>query len=670
LDRSAKLFRKSRKAFITMTVAFFDEPLQLSKRPLYLRSLDYKPLERKVISLYDACQLPVGDEVMCDVECFSNYFLVGFKHVASNSYFIWNYSNTCLILQAIMQRFLIVTFNGNSYDLPIIRKAIKGGTVQELKELSDAIIKQDFRADDRAALGFNHIDLMEVAPLSNAAGFRTSLKTYGARLHSPRIQEMPIDPNEPLPTDQWGNIDLKLIWIIIEYNFNDLDCTQLLREELKPNIKLREAISKKYGADFRSLSDAQIAEKIASFEIKKLTGSYPQKPGAGSFDGQTFFYLPPKYIKFQTSELQTILSRICAMEITIATGYARCQELKELTFSINNKTYKIGLGGLHSQEKTISVRSTETIKVLDRDVTGYYPNMIIKNKFFSRHLGDVEGVFLQSVVTERTAAKKSGDDVTASCLKITSNGWFGKKSDQFSIAYDPTEMVQTTLTGQLSLLMLIEQLTLRNFEIVSANTDGVVTLCPTERYKEFCTMLTAWEQLTGLDTEETQYSSYHARDVNNYFAIKLDGEVKAKGAYTERGSALNSVLSKNPFNLIVLDAVKAKLSKGTAIEETIFGCKDVRRFVCVQNVRGGAHKEGVYLGRVVRWYYAQGEAGAIHYVTSGNQVPRSTGARPLMELPADNELPADLALNYYVNEAYSILRDIGFSGKKQIDFFG
>jgi hypothetical protein len=642
-------------------VAFFDEPLTLSKRPLHLRSLDYKPLERKIISLYDACQLPVGDEVMCDVECFSNYFLIGFKHVASNSYFIWNLSNGCYILQAIMQRFLIVTFNGNSYDLPIIRKAIKGGTVKELKELSDAIIKQDFRADDRAALGFNHIDLIEVAPL------QASLKAYAARLHSPRIQELPIDPNEPLPTDQWGNVIAD--WKIIEYNFNDLDCTQLLREALKEQITLRQQLSKQYGSDMRSKSDAQIAEAVISNEFFKLTGERPQKP---EFIPETCTYTPPAYMKFQTQQLRDVLETIkgCTFHIGAA-GYATIPKAIEgLSLQIGKQIYRMSIGGLHSSETCVTYRADADNEIIDCDVASYYPKIILNSGIAPANMGTAFLDIYNTITERRIAAKKAKNIVEADSLKITTNGTFGKLGSPYSIMYSPELMLYVTLTGQLQLLLIIEAATILGFEIVSANTDGVVFIVPKVRNHIFNAMLKCWELNTNFEFEQTQYRSYHARDVNNYFAVKLDGEVKAKGAYTERGSALNSVLSKNPFNLIVLDAVKALLSKGTAIEETINGCKDVRRFVCVQNVRGGAHKDSLYLGRVVRWYYAQGEAGAIHYVTSGNQVPRSTGAKPLMELPADNELPADLDISYYINEAYSILQDIGFSGKKQISFFG
>ena len=47
----------------------------------------------------------------------------------------------------------------------------------------------------------------------------------------------------------------------------------------------------------------------------------------------------------------------------------------------------------------------------------------------------------------------------------------------------------------------------------------------------------------------------------------------------------------------------------------------------------------------------------ITYVGSGNMVPKTEGARICMTLP--DELPPDLDKNWYVQEAYNMLNDMG-----------
>ena len=120
---------------------------------------------------------------------------------------------------------------------------------------------------------------------------------------------------------------------------------------------------------------------------------------------------------------------------------------------------------------------------------------------------------------------------------------------------------------------------------------------------------------------------------------------------------MNSILSKNPETLICTDAVLQYLKNGVPVEKTIKQCRDVRRFVSVKNVKGGGEKNGLYLGKVVRWYYPKNEAGHIAYVASGNKVGKTDGARPLMDLPTD--FPDDVNYEWYINEAVEMLYDCG-----------
>jgi hypothetical protein len=57
-----------------------------------------------------------------------------------------------------------------------------------------------------------------------------------------------------------------------------LGATRLLYKELKPQIRLREELGRKYGQDLRSRSDAQIAEVVFASELERLTGIVPRKP--------------------------------------------------------------------------------------------------------------------------------------------------------------------------------------------------------------------------------------------------------------------------------------------------------------------------------------------------------------------------------------------------------
>lgn len=236
-------------------------------------------------------------------------------------------------------------------------------------------------------------------------------------------------------------------------------------------------------------------------------------------------------------------------------------------------------------------------------------------------------------------------------LKITINSGFGKFGSKWSALYGPNLLIQTTVTGQLSLLMLIEALESAGISVVSANTDGIVIYCHKRNKAVLEQKVKEWEAATGFNTEETEYVALYSRDINNYLALKPKGKYKAKGTYAD------AELSKTPTAQVCVQAVVDFLQLGIPIRSTVESCQDIRQFVCVRSVTGGAVKDGQYLGKAVRWYYAKGQTGTINYKKNGNKVPVTDGAKPLMELPGT--LPQDVDYDWYVEKAESILKDFG-----------
>jgi hypothetical protein len=85
----------------------------------------------------------------------------------------------------------------------------------------------------------------------------------------------------------------------------------------------------------------------------------------------------------------------------------------------------------------------------------------------------------------------------------------------------------------------------------------------------------------------------------------------------------------------------------------------VRGFVTLRQVTGGGLWRGEYLGKAVRFYYST-EVGAdecITYAKNSNKVPRSDGAKPLMELTG--EVPGDVDYSRYIEMAHEALKDMG-----------
>lgn len=616
--------------------------------------LRYSKPQREYLTDSELAAIRPGSAFMFDVESYINYFLVGLKHCDSGKYVIFEnrYFNHVLEdyqkLHWIIMNMLCVGFNSKSYDMPMISLALQGFTPEQLKKASDGIIfgqmlpyqiEQHFKI---TIFPCNHIDLIEVTPLQG------SLKLYAGRLHCKRMQDMPIEHTARLTP---AEMDL-----IVDYNQNDLDNSESLLKNLYPQLELRYSMSNQYNVDLRSKSDAQIAEAVISHELKRLTGIKPERPKNYS---NYFFYQVPENLIFQGPEFQHVLSLIRNTPFMVGdNGEVQMpDEISKLTVKYGSCVYRLGMGGLHSSETVLAVKAGNDSILLDKDVVSYYPQIIVNQQLHPTHLGKAYLEVYKAIIKRRVDAKKSGDKVTAASLKITVNGLFGKFGNRWSIVYSPNVLIQITVSGQLYLLMLIEMIESVGIRVISANTDGVVITCPKSKESDLETIIKQWEHLTKFETEETRYSAIYARDVNNYIAVKTNGEVKVKGSYSERGSSGDTILSKNPETMICNDAAIAFVSEGIPVEDTIYGCTDFRRFVTVRNVKGGATKSEKYLGKTIRYYYSTKMKGDIRYVTSGNKVPKTDGAMPLMELP--DKLPDDIDFKRYIQIATEILEEIG-----------
>ena len=287
---------------------------------------------------------------------------------------------------------------------------------------------------------------------------------------------------------------------------------------------IRDRMSVRYGVDLRSHSDAQIAEAVITSEIKRMTGQ-KYLPKAEVLPGTSFKFNTPAFLKFSTPLMNWVLSEVERSDFIVSEdgNIGLPEALSNLKITIANSVYRMGIGGLHSSEKIAAHLADDNTILCDRDVASFYPRIILILMLAPAHLGQYFLAVYNSLVNERLSAKDAGNKTTADSLKIVVNGSYGKLGNQYSSLYSPQLLIQVTLTGQLSLLMLIERLELAGLQVISANTDGVVIKCPKVRQHEMDVIVAQWEKDTGFDTEATFYKGVFSRDVNNYFAVKSKG---------------------------------------------------------------------------------------------------------------------------------------------------
>lgn len=586
--------------------------------------------------------------VFLDVECYRNYFLICFKsNNKIRTYELHDNSNLDLNeIKLIMNKYLTIGFNSLNYDLPMISYALSGADNNDLKKLSDELVLSEKKSWEivsdfgvKKYTKWNHIDLYEPSP-----AVMISLKMYGARMHTKKLQDLPIEPDELIKDHERD--------IIKQYCINDIQITEDLYKQIKDRIDLRQIMNDRQNQtddiiDFRSKSDAQIAEAI----FRKSLGI--NKKVVNKVDTDFVYkYKTPDYIKFYDDDLTRLKNKIEAIDFK-CDHYGRLILNDDIAKKINigDSTYTIGIGGLHSNEKNRATIKSENEFLIDIDVVSYYPTIIINNRYFPPQLGERFLQYYKYFYDERIKAKKEGDKNKSESYKIILNGSFGKFGSIYSCLYSPSLLLHTTITGQLTLLMLIERIENLGCSVISANTDGLIIKGNIINYAKLNYMLQGWQIETGYKLEGVNYKAIYHESINTYIGIKEDGSLKAKGIYADNG------LSKHPITKVCIDAVINYLKDNISIEGTIYNPNNkITDFISIRKVKGGGIYKDQYLGKVVRWYYST-DGDTIRYKNNNNTVALTQGCKPLMEIP-DYEI-TDIDYNRYIEISNQMLQNLG-----------
>ena len=103
---------------------------------------------------------------------------------------------------------------------------------------------------------------------------------------------------------------------------------------------------------------------------------------------------------------------------------------------------------------------------------------------------------------------------------------------EYSWLYDLKAMYRVTINGQLYLMSLIEDLELANIHVISANTDGIVSIINNDKLNEYYTICNAWAKKYNFGVAYTKYNKYIRTTVNDYITLKDNGSIKTKGDFS------------------------------------------------------------------------------------------------------------------------------------------
>jgi hypothetical protein len=459
---------------------------------------DYKTMETKVFVIHD---------LQNDLDEFVSFLNT---NIANKE---WHISYNGLAFDAQITHFILDNYGGwcNFTGCEIANIIYK--CAQRAIEKSN---KKEFADYSQWNMTIGQIDIFKMHHWDNPAK-RSSLKWIQYSMDWDNILEMPIHHTSAITTKE--EIDT-----ILEYCINDVRSTKEIFNRSKSQIGLRKELTKTYGINLFSASEPRISKELFGYYLSEKL-NIPKKELRDMRTHRDIIKIKDiilPYIKFSSSEFSTLLQRFNALEIS-------GKNLKgSFKYSLNYKDVKtdFGLGGVHGARKRGVYESNEEMIIMSSDVTSFYPNLAIRNRWSPGHFPvDAFCDQYEWFFEERKKIPKSNP--MNYVYKIILNSTFGLSNDEKSFFYDPELCMKITINGQLTLMMLYEQIMERIPGAIALlqNTDGIETLIPRKYYDEYMAICKEWEDITNLSLEHDQYQKLVLADVNNYIGINNYKEV-------------------------------------------------------------------------------------------------------------------------------------------------
>ena len=634
-----------------------------------------------------------------DIETLKEMFLIGVLDVSSDMYFEFEISAERDDLESFV-RFseahsdhYWVGYNNLRFDSQVVEWVLRNyeewysyGSLEIAamiaQKAADVIHDANYEVlpeYSENALSLKQIDLFRIHHFDNK-NRRVSLKRLEFEMDLENIEEMPIHHLKENMTSIERQLTREYCKndIIATYEFYKITIGDTNHPLYRGNnqIELRQNIQEEFNIPCLNYSDSKIGdEMIKKYYCQEKKIEYKELPKKGTFRKSIFVKnCIASYVKFQTPFLKAFLDRMKKLSLGMQDDFK-----EELHFYDN--VYSFMKGGLHTENKPKIFESDDEYLIIDYDVASMYPATIINNGKYPAHLGKeflkgYKQMFDKRLELKPLAKTDKKIKGIVGALKLALNSCYGKSSDMQSWIYDRQLTMFTTITGEMSLMMLIEQYELKEIHVISANTDGVTIRIKKEQQKDVDVINSWWCDITKYELERTDYSKIIFSTVNDYIAIKTDGEIKKKGDFLTEFE-----LHKNKSARIVPIALERYYVDGVPIADTIYSHNSIFDFCIRQKASKDFHYEGLNRARGEKTIYNK----LIRYYISntGEKLLKvknpecTTNAPDVAQVEAGewvmhvcNHLTKEHSLDninyeYYIERANKIVHKIQTEGKKR-----
>tara|TARA_B110000503_G_scaffold94145_1_gene141909 strand:- start:3166 stop:5118 length:1953 start_codon:yes stop_codon:yes gene_type:complete len=584
-----------------------------------------------------------------------------------------------------------VTYNGLRFDSQVLEHIIRNNdNWHELSSLEICAIIAQVAQDTihdanfevfpiyrETELSFKIIDLFTLMHYNNKNRM-VSLKRLEFEMDFENIEEMPIHHTKTNMTDDEivMTIDYCHNDVLATYEFYKITTGNTNHPLYKDNnqIELRQDIYEEFGIPCLNYSDSKIGdEMIKKFYCQEKHIHYNELPKKGYFRKEIELRkCIAGYVVFQTPKLKEFLKKMKKTVLGLQ------DDFKE-SIEFHGNTYSFMKGGLHTENKPKVFEADDKTKILDWDVSSYYPAIIINNGRYPQHLGKeflrgYKQMFDKRLELKPLAKNDKKIAGIVGALKLAVNSVYGKSSDMQNWIYDRQLTMFTTITGELSLMMLIEAYELNDIHVISANTDGVTIMVTNDLMDKMHEINKWWMELTTYELERIDYQKIIFSTVNDYLAIKTNGEIKKKGDFLT-----DFELHKNKSARIVPIALEHYYTNDVPVADTICNHTNIYDFCLRQKASKDFHYEGhskenrTIYNKLIR-YYVSGTGEKLLKVknpectTNAADVSQVEAGEWVMKVC--NHLNIDHPLDninhsYYIEKAERIIEKIQFAGRKR-----
>lgn len=526
----------------------------------------------------------------------------------------------------------LVTFNGIEFDQQVMEWVVDNH--QSWVELSNLQITEKianyaqkviensnyglFKDYKESRFTIPPIDVFKIHHMDNEARM-TSLKWCEFMMNMD-VEEMPVHfskrgltEEDVRITQEYRRHDVMATLGVLYLTLGEVDkvmevnggvpIPELKDYEGKNKIQDRLDILKETGMPCLNWSDVKIGEEwnrmdyMKSERIVDERSIFPKKVQHPY--GKKFKEFFPKTMKFTTPKMKKFIKEF-------GENYVLAKK-QEFPITIGNTVYTLAKGGIHSTEKNRTVHIPKGSKCSDADVGAQYPNSIIKLDVFPPHLKRTIIINFVKTVELKDYYKQKGKDVEDKVLKSyykgleggtklrMNGGYYGKLGQKGSFLEYPEGLLKVCIGNQIEILMLIEAMEEAGFNVISGNTDGILTIYPEEREQDYFRICHEWEEAVGnVKMGKLEYANFQGLwqdSVNSYIGLKEDGGVKKKGRFVTVYGSPGCEINKNKSNRIIPLALEAYFIHGKDPQEFIRNHDNIFDFCIAKKATGKMHYE-------------------------------------------------------------------------------